>query len=425
MNISSWIKTKYSIRSVLTGVLTLAGTLVMGQTNTISQDTALYRFFGNLKKSDSDIVSILHLGDSHIQAGFFPFTTAFFLQQDFGSAGRGWVFPYNLANTNGPADYRWHSTSRWQTDRIIDRNKSTSILGPGAIVLTSRNDAPALAFNGRQDDEKMDNNIRQAELFYDAGSNDSTINVPGAGVDISMAPFEGESTLRKASLTFAEPVQSFQVRWDRQNTSPFRFYGALLQNGDNGVLYSAVGINGAMFQHYNDNNSTLIAEMEVMHPQLVIISLGTNEAYGSLNSEVFRTQMDNAVQLIRKQQPNAAILLTTPPECKRVNRKPYRVKAGKRYKTYYKLSYYPNPYIAVVTQQIISYCRENGLACWNFNGVNKGMTTDFANGWAGDHVHFNARGYQLQGKLLYEALRNSYDKYLRDEMTSLKMYRND
>jgi len=45
------------------------------------------------------------------------------------------------------------------------------------------------------------------------------------------------------------------------------------------------------------------------------------------------------------------------------------------------------------------------------------MAKNFASGWSGDHIHFNARGYQLQGKLLYEALRNSYDKFLKVEKT--------
>lgn len=416
MNISSCNTTKRYFITLIAGVLTLVSNVAAGQNNSIAQDTALYRFFDALQKAEDEVISVLHLGDSHIQAGFFPFTTAFFLQQDFGSAGRGWVFPYNLANTNGPADYRWNSTGRWEVDRIIDRNKSTNILGPGAIVLTSRNDAPTLAYNGRLEDEKMDNNIRQAELFYDPGTDDSTISVPGAGVDISPVPFEGgEPTLRKASLTFPDAVQSFQVRWDRKNAQPFRFYGALLQNGRNGILYSAVGINGATYQHYNENSNTLIAQMEVIQPQLVIISLGTNEAYGKPSAATFRNQIDEVVKMVRTYQPQAGIILTTPPESKRVVKRAYKKKVGKTYKTYYRVAYYPNPYIAVVTQQIVNYCRENGLACWNFNGVNKALAKNFAGGWAGDHIHFNARGYQLQGKLLYEALRNSYDKYLKTE----------
>jgi len=40
------------------------------------------------------------------------------------------------------------------------------------------------------------------------------------------------------------------------------------------------------------------------------------------------------------------------------------------------------------------------------------MKSSFAGAWAPDHIHFSARGYQLQGRLLYEALRRSYALYL-------------
>lgn len=381
--------------------------------NSIAQDTALYRFFDALSQADSNIVSILHLGDSHIQAGFFPFTTANLLVQDFGCAGRGWVFPYTVAGTNGPGDYRWNSNGRWQTDRVIDRYKPDP-LGPGAIVMTTQSDQPALAYNGRED-ELNNSTVQEADLYFDAGTDDVSVTAPGAGVDVSGVPFsEAGETLRKATLTFDNPVQSFQVRWDAKSSRPFRFYGAMLLNGHNGILYNAVGINGAMYQHYNESNSVLTAEMEVMQPQLVIISLGTNEAFGSLSVSQFHDQLDSMVTLIRRELPSASILLTTPSEAKRVSKRAIRKKVGKKYRTYYKISYYPNPYVAIVTQQIQRYCRENGIACWNFNALNKSMAGAFSGAWQADHIHFNVRGYQLQGKLLYEALHQSYTKYLKE-----------
>jgi lysophospholipase L1-like esterase len=400
-------------KSFLTVMLAITGTTATAQTNTIAQDTALNRFYAALQKADSNVISILHLGDSHIQAGFFPLTTANYLQQAFGSAGRGWVFPYNLAGTNGPEDYRWNSTGRWQSARVVDRYKEEP-LGPGAIVITSQNGAPTIAYSGKQDG--IDNSIHEAQLFYDAGLDNSSISVPDADVQVTGVPFpEAGETVRKATLTFPETVQSFQARWEEKGNSPFRFYGALLRNGHNGVLYSAIGINGAMYQHYNEQSSILTAQMEVLQPQLVIISLGTNEAYSSLSASSFRAQIDSAVQLIKRTRPDASIVLTTPAESKRTSKRAFRRKVGKKYRTYYKVAYYPNPYITVVTQQIMNYCRENGLACWNFNALTRSMAGSFSGSWAIDHIHFNARGYQLQGRLLYEALHAGYLKYLKEE----------
>ena len=398
------------IGTFITGGTVIAQSAKPAVHNTIQQDTALYRFFEALQQADSNVVSILHLGDSHIQAGTYPVATGAALQKEFGNAGRGWVFPYNLAGTNGPDDYRWNSTTRWQTDKVIDRNKDHEP-GPGAIVITTGNNSPALYFNGRSENG-LDDEVSKAQLFYDAGSTNGSVLAPGAEVNTTPVPFEGTPTLSKATLEFPSTVQSFQARWENNGTAPFLFYGAILQNGRNGILYHAIGINGAMFQHYTENPLTLTAQMQVLQPQLVIISLGTNEAYSGLGAAAITAQIDSAVHLLRQQQPDVPILLTTPPECMRTVRKAFRKKVGKKYKTYYRVSHYANPAIAMVTQEIIDYCRDNGLACWNFNALNKAMKSSFTAGWAPDHIHFNARGYQLQGRLLYEALHQAYKAYL-------------
>ena len=392
--------------------LLLAGIATYAQqvknVNIIQQDTALYHVFDAFAAADSNVISILHLGDSHVQAGFFPLATAALLQQQFGCAGRGYVFPYNLAGTNGPADFRWNSTVRWQSERVVDRNKA-DMLGPGAIAIISRNNAPTLSFSGKTDGA-MDNNFRKVTLLYDAGNANSTVIAPDAEITVTPVPLPDSSALSMATLSFLQMSQSFQVRWE--GAGAFRFYGAVMENGRNGILYHSVGINGAMYQHYNDNSNILLAQMAVLRPRLVIISLGTNEAYGRLDPLAFRDEIDKTIQLIRRQDSSVSILLTTPPDCMRTVRKATRRKVGKKYRTVYRSVHYPNPYIAMVTQQIMGYARQHGLACWNFNAVNKAQKSRFAGAWAPDHIHFNARGYQLQGQLLYDALKQSYSHYL-------------
>ncbi|WP_212000108.1 GDSL-type esterase/lipase family protein [Chitinophaga sp. HK235] len=399
-------------RSMLTVLALLLTTFSTYAQNAgmIQQDTALFRAFDQLSKADSNVVSILHLGDSHVQAGYFSLATAALLQQQFGYAGRGFVFPYNLAGTNGPEDYRWNSPSRWTMERVIDRYKPP-VLGPGAITIQTQA-TPALSFTGKQD-AAMDNNFRKVQLLYDANTDSNNLVCPEAEITVTGMPFPGSPTIKMATLNFPQSSQSFQVRWENTGNLPFRFYGAVFQNGHNGVLYHSVGINGAMYQHYNDLSNVLLAQMSVLQPRLVIISLGTNEAYGKFDPLLFRNEIDKTVQLIRQQLPTACILLTTPPDCMRAVRKTTRKKIGKKkYRTIHSTAYYPNPYISMATQQIVGYARQHGVACWNFNAVNKDEKDRFAGGWAPDHIHFNPRGYQLQGQLLYEALKQSYNQYL-------------
>ncbi|MFB6457534.1 GDSL-type esterase/lipase family protein [Chitinophaga sp. Hz27] len=406
---------RQTIFSSIALVMLLVGGKAGAQTsfngdNAILQDTALHRFFKLLQHADTSVVSVLHLGDSHVQAGYFPQTNGGMMQQQFGNAGRGFVFPYNLAGTNGPEDYRWSSPVKWNSERVVDRYKSP-VLGPGAIVINTNTNSPSLSFLGRQD-SFIENSFIEADLFYDPGNDSSEIVSNGADIVVTPMPFTGSPTIQRAALSFQDLQQTFAVKFDNTAKGPFRFYGAYLRNGEHGVIYSSVGINGAMYQHYNDFSNILLAQMSVIKPQLVIISLGTNEAYGRFDALTFRNEIDKTVTLLREQNPNVCILLTTPPDCMRVTHSTYRKKVKGKWRKYSKTSVTPNPYIAMASAQIEGYAREHGLACWNFNAVNKVQRARFSQLWAPDHVHFSVKGYQLQGQLLNEAIQGAYRKYL-------------
>ncbi|MBK8704326.1 MAG: LysM peptidoglycan-binding domain-containing protein [Saprospiraceae bacterium] len=88
--------------------------------DTLSQAEALDTFWDKLaalERGERNKVHILHIGDSHIQADFYSGKVRSLLQKQFGSAGRGLVFPYKLARTNGPNDYRCSSNAVWEYRR--------------------------------------------------------------------------------------------------------------------------------------------------------------------------------------------------------------------------------------------------------------------------------------------------------------------
>ena len=72
----------------------------------------------SLKKKGNGTVSIVHIGDSHLQAGFISGVVRNGLQEFFGNAGRGLVFPYQLAESNAPDDITSSSNTRWKYNRI-------------------------------------------------------------------------------------------------------------------------------------------------------------------------------------------------------------------------------------------------------------------------------------------------------------------
>ncbi len=67
-------------------------------------------FFEKLKENENSRdqkINIVHIGDSHIQSDLMTNEVRKKLQQQFGNGGRGLVFPYQLAKTNGSYNERF------------------------------------------------------------------------------------------------------------------------------------------------------------------------------------------------------------------------------------------------------------------------------------------------------------------------------
>ena len=143
-------------------------------------------------------------------------------------------------------------------------------------------------------------------------------------------------------------------------------------------------------------------------PDLIILSLGTNEAFGKCDQKDIYDQIDRVVSMLRDIHPGAVFLLTTPPEChRRVRRK------GKK-KDYY--TYVTNTKVEKVAETIRRYAVGKGLACWDLFSISGGRGS--AKSWvkyqlsARDRIHFNIKGYELQGNLLYDAIIKGYNDYV-------------
>jgi len=195
------------------------------------------------------------------------------------------------------------------------------------------------------------------------------------------------------------------------------FWGCQLLNNQRGIVYNAIGGNGATYSHYLRIDS-LAEQTALMHPRLIVISLGTNEAFGNLSGVT--EQIDRLVTRLRRANPDAHFLLTTPMEChKRVSRRvPERVKVGRgrraRYKTVYhtRTSYTANAGCAHVRDLIIAYGRSHHIPVWDFYTIagGAGAATHWLNASLmnpSDHIHLLDPGYRLQGHLLADALEST------------------
>mgnify|MGYP006210915005 CR=1 FL=1 len=84
--------------------------------NSLYNAKVLKPFFEKLKllqSTKTGKINIVHIGDSHIQADLMTNFIRKKLQEEFGNAGRGFIFPYSLARTNGSYNERFKSNRKY------------------------------------------------------------------------------------------------------------------------------------------------------------------------------------------------------------------------------------------------------------------------------------------------------------------------
>ena len=88
--------------------------------------------------------------------------------------------------------------------------------------------------------------------------------------------------------------------------------GGLLQRTFGALSYTDMGINGAFCTTFTRPDR--VADIAALHPDLVILSFGTNESHNRrYNSILHYRQMEELMCMLRKSLPDVPMLMTTPP----------------------------------------------------------------------------------------------------------------
>ena len=177
--------------------------------------------------------------------------------------------------------------------------------------------------------------------------------------------------------------------------------GIASETGKPGIVYHVIGINGATCSKFL--TPKLLDEIEELHPDMVILSFGTNEAHGRLYNEAKHTSDMNALlSSLKARCPESAFLLTTPPGAY------MRLSRSRRV---------VNTRTPLVVENELKFVREHALAVWDLYDIVGGsrhacLNWTAANMYQRDKIHFTREGYTLQGLLLHEALIKAYNDYV-------------
>jgi lysophospholipase L1-like esterase len=356
----------------------------------------LFAKFDTLIKTGNNQIKIVHIGGSHIQADIYTHRIRQELQSLYpGIPGsRGFFFPYAIAHTNSPSNLWITYSGNWQTSKNT-QSEPTFTLGLSGITSALTSPTGSLKIVARYDTVRH-YNFNRVKVFCNA-------SVTGVIPDVNAGRLVKEVIINKSggfvqyNLSQNTDTLSLIIHQADSAVEPFQLYGISLENDDPGVVYNAIGVNGAMLKSYL-RCGLFTQQLKALDPDWVIISIGTNEGNTRLfDQEAYLSEYLKLLDSVKLAAPGAAILLTVPNDS-------------------YLLKRYINPNTSRIREIIFEIAHSYGYGVWDFytimGGLNSAMNW-YNNGLMNkDHIHFNKPGYLLKGDLFFNAFLKSWNDHL-------------
>jgi len=372
---------------------TTLNTAVNLSKNTLENNNSLFPLLAKLykiKHYSKENAVFVHIGDSHIQGDVATSVIRNELQNYFGNAGRGMVFPYQVGKSNAPYDIFSSSKSEWRSSRLA-RPDTTITCGISAFGMQSQCPDPEFNFELRPVNGIKDS-FDKVQLFLGGPVSELYLEYNDCDAENGCFASAPDHTI----LNLKALTSGFRLAFPTNDT--IHFYGASLEKRDAcGIIYHSIGANGAKYSDYN-KTSQFWKHLKKLKADCFIVSLGTNEAQDlNLTSESFIIDVKIMVSKLRLASPDACIILTTPPV------------------SYFKKSK-PNPALETITASLIEYCNANNIVYWDLYSISNGI--EGASIWKKkqllrqDLVHFSREGYTLQGNLFVAAFAKVWNDFL-------------
>lgn len=357
--------------------------------------SAIFQKLQFLKKEGRSTVSIVHIGDSHIQADYFTAITRNGMQQFFGAAGRGLVFPYQLAQSNTPPDIVSTSNTSWEFNRVAHPEIPIAPGISGYCIRTNSSGA-SIDISLKATNNSAAQTFNRLKFFMDNQSSVSWIlQANNNNAPVLIKKEEGDTSVFN-EIILDQNADSFSLA-SLPSDSMKIFYGVSLENNLPGVIYHTIGVNGATYDSYN-SASLFWQQLPALKADLYIVSLGTNEAQkAGLDQKIFRQQLETFFQKLKITAPGASILVTTPAD-------------------YFNKSRRPNPFLKQISNSISLFCNHNKIPIWDMYHITGGIGSAYR--WLKkgmmnkDRVHFTNDGYRIQGLFFFNAIAKAYNNFI-------------
>jgi lysophospholipase L1-like esterase len=336
------------------------------------------------------VTRIVHYGDSHIAADILTGALRHHFADDFGSAGPGFILPgvsgYSRLGVESGSTAGWHVDGTGQIDTTGDCRFGLAGLALGTNLAGERLWISA------------DSTSFDIYLLKQPGGGDIEVSLDGTSQGI-------------VSLKSDQPTPSYfkvaSTTWGRHGLEirtklggAVRVLGIAVEGPGPGVVYDALGINGARASRpLSWDWTTLASNLGRRQPDLIVLSYGTNEAGDQdLDLESYRTRYAEMITRFHSAAPGASILVIAPPDRAR--------RIGQKWESISAMA-------GVVSAQRKAALSAGAAFCDLYDEMGgAGSIQEWATTSVGlaaaDRVHLTRSGYRLVADALYRGIEGAY-----------------
>ena len=354
--------------------------------------SAIKHFYESLNQTDKMKISMMHMGDSHIQSEIPTGVARQLLQQKYGDGGRGLVFPYSAAKTYSSIHYSSKHAGNWQYAKTL-KVPPTIPLGIMGMSIKTEDSTASLTYTFNN---KFPSNYTTLKIYcnIDSLSYDVNIETDGVVYPVEINPLSLTNNLPYVTVNVSSisNVITLKCVKTKKSQKELLFYGLEITcNDDKGIVYHSAGVGGARFKgllHIEKFNSHL----KTINPDLVILDLGTNDfLYDDSIKSNLRSEIVEIITNIRIATPLASVLLCTTQDL------------------YYKQKNIES--CEKFSSLLQGVAKELDCALWDWfwiSGGPKVLKNWQSEGLARtDLIHLTNSGYKVKGKLLYDGIENT------------------
>lgn len=373
---------------------------------TPGDDTRQKAFFAKMDSlvlCHEGIVNILHIGGSHVQADIYSNEIRRNLDSinNRTQPGRGLIFPYTVAKTNNPSNYKIVYKGTWTPAKNVQRDRKVELGLTGMAVTTCDTVAELTVYlNG-----KSSSNRWVCNKLSLLGYTDSLQKVEPIVRLTDSCLYAAHYDPDKSTYTFEFPhlVDTFTIildQMDHKDLHDFTLTGILPETSDPGVVYSSIGVNGASVPSYLSCEH-FDRDLSLVHPDMVVFAIGINDALvKNFSEQRFVQRYDSLISKVEAVSPGCYYVFVT-------NNDSY-----KRVRNNRKTLYEVNNNGLKARNAFYKLAEKHGGSVWDLFEIMGGlgsMKLWEKDGMAAkDKVHFTHKGYVLIGDMFYNALMKAY-----------------